>query len=84
MLRVATGEDPQAIRAAQRAAGTFAETAARYLEEYAKKRNKSWKQADALVREPLLPPWAKLAIKDIARSNVRAVMGRIDAPIVAV
>src|SRR5262249_27371351 len=68
---------------AQRGAGTFAEMAARYIEEYAKKRNKSWKQADYLVRRHLLPMWGKLSAKAIARSDVRAVIGKITAPVVA-
>src|SRR5258708_4100263 len=46
MLEVARGRDPQAERKAQRSAGTFEELATRYCNEYAKKRNKSWRQAD--------------------------------------
>src|SRR6516225_9930377 len=83
MLEVVRGKDPQAERKAQRGAGTFAEVAERYRDEYAKKRNKSWAQADYLVRRHLLPPWGKLSAKSIARSDVRAVIGRITAPVVA-
>jgi len=83
MLDVIKGKDPAAERKAQRGAGTFAEMAARYIEEYAKKRNKSWKQADYLVRRHLLPMWGKLSTKAIARSDVRAVIGKITAPVVA-
>jgi hypothetical protein len=57
MLRVIQGEDPQAERRAKRDAGTFAEIATRYVEEHAKKRNKSWRQGDGLVRRHLLPAW---------------------------
>src|SRR5438128_2124665 len=49
MLAVARGKDPAAEKRAERGAGTFAELAARYVEHYAKRRNKSWRQADALV-----------------------------------
>lgn len=83
MYRVAQGEDPQAERKAERSAGTFAEIAERYVEEKAKRKNKSWRQADGLVRRHLLPAWGKLATKDITRSDVRAMMGRIKAPIAA-
>jgi integrase len=83
MLAVAEGKDPVAERRAERGAGTFAELAERYVEEYAKRKNKSWRQADALVRKHLLPRWGKLNAKSITRSDVRAMMGRIEAPVVA-
>src|SRR5258708_4487410 len=48
MLQVAEGADPQAERTADRGKGTFAELATRYREEWARKRNKSWRQPAAL------------------------------------
>ena len=54
MLAVIQGKDPAAEKRAQRNAGTFAELHHHYL-EHAKKRNKSWKQADALIRRNVLP-----------------------------
>lgn len=46
MLRAATGEDPVALRKAERNRGTFAELADAYRDQYAKKNNKSWAHAD--------------------------------------
>jgi integrase len=83
MYAVAKGEDPQAEKRAKRNAGTFAELAERYREDYAKRHNKSWRQADALVRRYLLPRWAKLEAKAINRSDVRLTIGRIAAPVLA-
>jgi hypothetical protein len=83
MYAVAKGEDPQADKRARRSAGTFAELAERYVEDHAKRRNKSWRQADALVRRYLLPSWAKLEVKAINRSDVRLAIGRIAAPVLA-
>jgi Arm DNA-binding domain len=57
MLAVAKGKDPAAEKKAERGAGTFAELADRYLEQRAKKHNKSWRQADALVRRFAVPRW---------------------------
>ncbi len=74
---VARGRDPQAERRAARAAGTFEELATRYREEYAKKRNRSWAQPDALVRRHLLPAWGKLGVKDISRGDVRRLFARL-------
>ena len=82
MVQVADGGDPQADRKAARISDTFGELADRYR-DYAMKKNKSWKQANALVKRHLLPRWSKLKPADIARSDVKAMMARIDAPIVA-
>lgn len=83
MFQVAEGKDPAAERRAARSAGTFEELATRYVEEHAKRKNRSWKQADALVRRHLLPRWAKLRAADVKRSDVKAAIASIAAPIVA-
>jgi integrase len=80
---VAEGKDPVAERMAERGSGTFAELAERYVEEYAKKRNKSWRQADDLIRKYLVPAWGKLNAKSVTRSDVRALMARIESPSLA-
>jgi integrase len=77
MLEVITGKDPQAEKRASRSSGTFAEIADRYLEEYAKKKNKSWKQADKLVRFHLLPKWGSLIAKEITRADVRTAVSKL-------
>jgi integrase len=82
MYEVAQDKDPAAERRASRSTGTFDDLAERYR-EYSKKKNKSWKQAEALVRVRLLPKWGKLMASDITRSDVKLLIGRIDAPITA-
>ena len=57
MLHVAEGADPQAHRRAARSNGTFEDVVTQYA-AYAARKNKSWKQADALVKRHLLPRWA--------------------------
>jgi integrase len=83
MLAVARGKDPAAEKRAERGAGTFAELAERYVEHYAKRRNKSWAQADKLIRRHALPRWGKLQAASIGRADVRAMMSRIEAPVLA-
>jgi integrase len=78
MLQAAEGKDPCAERKAERGAGTFAELAERYVTEHAKKKNKSWNQADALVKRYLLP-----RSKTVGRSDVRAMMAKIEKPVLA-
>jgi hypothetical protein len=82
MLQAIKGADPVADRRAQRGAGTFEELAGRYL-DHAKGKNKSWRQADALVRRYLLPRWAKLQASAITRADVRSLVGRVEAPVLA-
>src|SRR5262249_17192439 len=83
LYQVADGMDPHADRLALRGRGSFEQVAKRYLEEHARKRNKSWRQADALVTRYLLPRWRKLDIGRIRRTDVKAAMAAIAAPILA-
>jgi Arm DNA-binding domain len=71
MLEVIRGKDPVADERAARGSGTFAEIATRYVEEYAKRKNKSWRQADQLIHRYVLPVWAELDASAITRSDVR-------------
>ena len=82
MYRVAQGKDPAAERRAERSAVTFEDLATRYR-KYSERKNKSWKQADALVRKNLLPKWAKLSAAAITRADVNRLLEQIDAPILA-
>jgi hypothetical protein len=88
MFQVAEGKDHCAERAAQHSKGTFEELAANYC-EFVKtkgkkgKPNKSWKQADTLVRRYLLPRWGKLQSGSITLNDVKTTIAGITAPILA-
>jgi integrase len=83
LLRVAKDIDPQAERRAARSQGTFEELCTAYVEQYAKRKNKSWHQADKLVQRFLIPRWGKLQAASISRSDVKAVMAGISSESVA-
>ena len=83
MLDVARGRDPQAERRAERGKDTLADLAERYLEQHAKRKNKSWEQADYLVRRHLLPRLGKLRAADVSKADVRGAIERITSPTVA-
>ena len=83
LLQVATDVDPQAERRAARSRDTFEELAKQYVEQHAKKKNKSWRQSEALVQKHLLPKWGKLRASTISRSDVKSVMAGIASPGVA-
>jgi integrase len=78
MSKVAEGEDPAADKVSKRAAGSFGELAERYLNEYAKRKNKSWRQHEKLVQNHLLPQWAKLSASAITRADIKAMRARLD------
>jgi integrase len=83
MAEAANGKDPLSERRAKQGRGTFDQLATRYLEEKAKKENKSWKQARALVERNLLPKWGNRPAQAITRANVKEIIGGIAAPITA-
>ena len=83
MLHVARGNDPVAEKRAQRSSGTFADLVQRYLDEHAKKNNRSWRQADALVRRFALPRWRDSQAASISRTDVKTMMSTIEKPSVA-
>ena len=78
MLAVARGRDPAAERKARRGKGTLAEIHHRYVNEYAKKKNKSWSQPAALIRRYVLPRWGKLPATSITRSDVKSMAAAIE------
>jgi hypothetical protein len=82
---VDNGKDPAADKTAQRGADTFEELATKYVVQYAStaQGNKSWQQADSLVKKHLIPKWRKSKAADITRSDVKTLIRKIDAPIVA-
>ena len=73
MGQVAAGHDPQGEKTKVRKAETFRELAERYVEEYAKLHNRSWKQSDHLVRRNLFPTLAKCRLTEITRDDIRTI-----------
>jgi integrase len=83
-LAVAQGQDPAAERKAARGAGTFADLAAKYVEQYAKRKNKSWKASDTLIQHYVVPRYGKLQASAITRGDIKQMMSRMaESPIVA-
>ncbi len=84
--RVARGEDPQQEKQADKAAETFGELAAIYMEHHAKAKKKSWKGDQRILEADLLPHWRHKKAKNITRKDVTALLDGImarGAPIMA-
>jgi integrase len=80
MHAVSEGRDPAAEKRAQRLAGTLTELHGRYV-EFAKSKNRSWRQGESLVKGYVLPRLGKLPPADIQRRDVRQLIEGIAAPV---
>jgi integrase len=80
------GIDPAEAKIERRDADTFGELAAEYVERHAKRRKKSWKADDRMLRTEVLPHWRHRLARDISRRDVRTLVENIaerGAPILA-
>jgi integrase len=68
---VARGINPHKERMAKRSGLTFEQLQKRYVEEKAKKNNKSWERSDYLIRSFFLPKFGKLSAAGITRPDIR-------------
>jgi integrase len=82
---VSKGKDPQQEKLAERASGTFEEMSTEYLERWAKKRKKSWKEDKRIIDTYLLPNFKHTPPKEVQRRDVRAMLENLaeTAPIQA-
>jgi hypothetical protein len=76
-LRAANkGADPASEKHERRRAKTIGDLATDYIERHAKRKKRSWKDDDRMLRTEVLPDWEHKAIEDIKRRDVR---GLVDA-----
>lgn len=68
------GKDPRQLRReakqAEQTAGTVGELAKEYLDRYAKKHKKSWKEDERILNKDILPEWRDRKAKDITRRDI--------------
>src|SRR5213593_2798922 len=76
---VRLGADPAAEKKQERAAETFADLAAQYIELYAKMRKKTWREDDRIIKNKLNPAFGKVRAKDVTRADVRLLLETIAA-----
>jgi integrase len=78
LLKVQVDEaDPSAARKARRTAQTFGALAERFIEDYAKQQKRSWREDARQLRSMVLTKWKNTAAEDIARADVRALLGAV-------
>jgi integrase len=82
MLEARAGKDPAAEKRAERSRGSFAELATAYVEQHAKKFNKSWRQASRLIGRYAVPKLGSLAAASVTRSDIKNILAKM-APILA-
>jgi integrase len=64
--RIAAGHEEQATREAD----TVEHLAAAFVEKYAKPRNRSWRETEAIFRRDILTNWKSRSVHDIEREDV--------------
>ena len=67
---VTAGRDPTAERKRQNRELTFAELAARYIEEYAKEHKKSWREDERRIKAHLVPRFGTRRLSDIRPDEI--------------
>jgi integrase len=73
------GADPAAAKKAERAAETFAEVAADYIERHAKRQKRSWRKDALILEKDALSRFGKRKAKDINRRDIIAMLDEIVA-----
>ncbi len=75
------GEDPVEVKRQQKAARIHAPTVEDLIKEYlngwAKKRKRTWKEDDRILNKDVKPAWSKLRVKDIRRRDVILLVEKI-------
>lgn len=86
LAAAADGADPAAVKQDARRVETIADLAADYIEKHAKRKKRSWREDDRMLRADILPAWKARAVADITRRDVRQLVEGIaerGAPIAA-
>jgi integrase len=94
--KLAAGQDPFAEREAIQAAALTAAAAKRrqgansveaiasaFIERYAKPRLRSWREYERMLRHYVLPEWGPRSIIEITRSDVTALLDRVEEKVSA-
>jgi len=85
-VQIATGDlakdglDPAAAKIENRGARTIGELAAEYLTKHAMVKKKSWRADDWQLKKDVLPAWRYVAVKNIKRADVVALLDGIADP----
>jgi integrase len=73
------GLEPATRRLTERAAETFAELAADYIERHAKRQKRSWRKDQLILEKDALPRFGKRKAKDITRRDIIAMLDEVVA-----
>lgn len=80
LVKVNAGGDPaSAKRHTNKLSDTllFHELVDEFIEKYAKRQNKTWREAERILRRDFLPPWRNKRIDQITRADVNKILDAI-------
>ena len=75
------GKDPAAMKQklldSERASETIQELIVLYVNGYAKKRKKTWKEDERALNKEVLPAWGEMKVKNVERKDVKNLLNKI-------
>ncbi|MGH1407496.1 MAG: tyrosine-type recombinase/integrase [Rhodomicrobiaceae bacterium] len=80
LININAGGDPaSAKRQTNKLSDTllFHELVDEFIEKYAKRQNKTWREAERILRRDFLPPWRNKRIDQITRADVNKILDEI-------
>jgi integrase len=77
LVEAQRGNDPTATKRDEKQAPTVAWLAEEYIEKYAKRNKRSWKEDQRIIQHDILPAWGRLKAQDIKRKDVIALLESI-------
>jgi integrase len=84
LLKARNGEDPREVRRdkeRENLAATdqlFSNVAAEFIERYAKRNNKTWRDSEAIFRIWAIPAWGEKLISEITRKDVAKLLDAVE------
>lgn len=66
------------VKNAESQENTFSSVAKNFIELYAKKRNRTWKQTESILKKYVQPQWGDRPISDITRQDVTRLLDQIE------
>lgn len=78
--RVAAGEDPQSIKRNERlsqSSKSFPLVAEQFIELYAKRNTKSWREAERIIKREFVARWKQRRLSDICKQDVPSILDEL-------
>lgn len=79
LREVEDGKDPASIKQSEKRAETFSELAGEFIERHAKKRKRTWRTDERILKKDIRPEIGSLKAKEVSRADIRRLIDKIAA-----